>query len=57
MKVLINKFKKKRLKRCPHCKSLLLVGITDCDKHGGLLEVIYKYECPLCGNTNTFSRY
>lgn len=61
MKVLINRFERKRIVRCKVCGSILLVSLSDCVKHECIDYTGYfNYECPLCKSnirTKNFKRY
>lgn len=49
MKVLLNRYKRKKIAKCKTCKSIILVRIDECTKHSFIdYSGYYKCECPMC---------
>ena len=49
MKILINRFKEKRIVKCRACRSVLLISLSDCSKHAYIDNTGYfACRCPLC---------
>ena len=49
MKVLLNRFKRKKIVRCKVCGSIILVRLDECTKRDFIdFSGYFRCECPVC---------
>ena len=52
MRILLNKYKRKKIARCKVCKSIIRVSLEECSIYHFIDRSGYfEYSCPLCEST------